>query len=226
MQKIMFNDKFGLTKAVLHGRKTQTRRIALHSKEDVAVLEKLDLQPEDRNIVQYVINKYSRYAVGETLAIAESYQMLWETEQEALLCTEASQVKAYYAKHYPGYTIEQINRCAGWKNKMFIRAEFMPHQIRITNIRLECLQDISEEDCLKEGIESWDAAEEYYRDKGVKKSIKELKASGITPYQIPEYWACFTSPKAAYAYLIDKISGKGTWDKNPWVFVYDFELVK
>lgn len=109
---------------------------------------------------------------------------------------------------------------------MFVKAEYMPHQIRITNIRLERLQDISEEDCLKEGIEPWDAAEEYYRDKGVRKSIKELKASGITPYQIPKCWTCFTSPKAAYAYLIDKISGKGTWDKNPWVFVYDFELVK
>lgn len=30
----------------------------------------------------------------------------------------------------------------------------------------------------------------------------------------------------AYAALIDKISGKGTWEGNPWVFVYDFELVK
>ena len=28
MQKIMFNDKYGLTQAVLEGRKTQTRRIA------------------------------------------------------------------------------------------------------------------------------------------------------------------------------------------------------
>lgn len=26
--------------------------------------------------------------------------------------------------------------------------------------------------------------------------------------------------------LISKVSGKGTWDKNPYVFVYDFELVK
>lgn len=27
MQKIMFNDKYGLTKAVLEGKKTQTRRL-------------------------------------------------------------------------------------------------------------------------------------------------------------------------------------------------------
>ena len=30
----------------------------------------------------------------------------------------------------------------------------------------------------------------------------------------------------AYSMLIDSISSKGTWDSNPFVFVYDFELVK
>lgn len=32
--------------------------------------------------------------------------------------------------------------------------------------------------------------------------------------------------REAYAALIDKISGKGAWESNPFVFVYDFELVK
>lgn len=38
----------------------------------------------------------------------------------------------------------------------------------------------------------------------------------------------FTSipPREAFASLIDKVSGKGTWDSNPWVFVSEFELVK
>lgn len=31
---------------------------------------------------------------------------------------------------------------------------------------------------------------------------------------------------AHYAELIDKVSGKGTWESNPYVFVYDFELIK
>lgn len=36
----------------------------------------------------------------------------------------------------------------------------------------------------------------------------------------------YRTAKEAYAALIDKISGKDTWESNPWVFVYDFELVK
>ena len=93
---------------------------------------------------------------------------------------------------------------------MFVRADLMPHHIRITNIRVERLQDISEEDCLKEGI---------WRDDNV-------GLEGTT------YWyhclanSSFRTAKEAYAALIDKISGKDTWESNPWVFVYDFELVK
>ncbi len=38
-------------------------------------------------------------------------------------------------------------------------------------------------------------------------------------------WYAMT-PRGAFAALIDKISGKGTWESNPYVFVYEFELVK
>lgn len=41
MQKIMFNDKYGLTDAVLAKRKTQTRRIITH-KEMLEIIKKLD----------------------------------------------------------------------------------------------------------------------------------------------------------------------------------------
>ena len=35
----------------------------------------------------------------------------------------------------------------------------------------------------------------------------------------------FRDARYAYAYLIDKISGSGTWKSNPMVMVYDFELI-
>ena len=30
----------------------------------------------------------------------------------------------------------------------------------------------------------------------------------------------------AFASLIDRLICKGTWESNPWVFVYKFELLK
>ena len=36
----------------------------------------------------------------------------------------------------------------------------------------------------------------------------------------------FDTPREAFAALIDKVSGKGTWESNPYVWVYEFELMK
>ena len=102
---------------------------------------------------------------------------------------------------------------SGYFNKMFVRAGLMPHQIRITNVRAERLQDISDEDCLKEGI--------------IKGKVGSEDTHFMDAYYIPTLKTDpFCTPQGAYSYLIDKISGKGTWKNNPYVFVYDFELVK
>lgn len=89
--------------------------------------------------------------------------------------------------------------------------EFSRHFIKITAVRAERLQDISEEDCLLEGIS-------YFEDD------KKFPPWG---YQIPgkpkKYYA---SPKKAYADLIDEINGAGTQEGNPFVWVYDYELKK
>lgn len=45
-----------------------------------------------------------------------------------------------------------MTESAGWTNKMFVRANLMKRHIRITDVKVERLRDISEEDCLKEGI--------------------------------------------------------------------------
>ena len=95
---------------------------------------------------------------------------------------------------------------------MFVRAEACKHQIQITDIRIERLQDISEEDCMKEGI---------YRDYG---------DTEFPPREFYDYDGNndngFNTPRAAFASLINNVSGRGTWDRNPFVWRIEFELVK
>lgn len=194
MKKIMFNDKYGLTQAVLEGRKTQTRRIAdtAGRLRDITVRQAIEeinkgracLFDEGRPLA------LSAYKLGETIAIAQKYaDLAYEGEFFRLLG------KVIFEK--------------GCHNKMFVKADFMPHRIRITHIRVERLQDISEEDCIAEGV---------WRDDNV-------GLEGTT------YWyhglanSSFRTPQQAYASLIDRISGKGTWESNPYVFVYYFELI-
>lgn len=188
MKKIMFNDKYGLTQAVLEGRKTQTRRIAHISRYEFDVVNYE--YPSAPLGLRNSILDISKYKINEIIAIAQSYREL-------------------------GYTKLDIdNECitkAGLDNKMFVNGELMPNKIRITNVRIERLQDISLEDCLKEGIEFDGKARQFYC--GFNKSTNSKIWLGSTP-------------REAYASLIDKVSGKGTWNSNPYVFVYDFELVK
>ena len=182
MQKIMFNDKFGLTKAVLEGRKTMTRRIVNFDRVPTLI---------PGRIAECCL-KYAPFKVGEVVAIAQAYKEIHEKENIS--------------------PIEMINRdryekSAGWNNKMFVRASLMYHHIRITNVRVERMQDISEEDCLREGI--------FFYNCGID--------CGYTFFGERHRYG---TPRNAFAALIAKVSGKGVWDSNPFVFVYEFELVK
>lgn len=187
MEKIMFNDRYGLTQAVLEGRKTQTRRMVF----------KRDMEPPLQGITsEYLIAVKSRYKLGETISIAQKYDDLVKDDEFYRLCG------------IHGMPLECIKYEKGCTNKMFVRADLMPHHIRITNIRVERLQDISDEDCLKEGI--WTRTGRWYCYDIIKRGM--------------EFYDPYPDPREAYSVLIDRISGKGTWGSNPYVFVYDFEI--
>ena len=185
MKKIMFNDKYGLTKAVLDDRKTQTRRICQEQ-----VWAHSDIINAENGIFHFEIPKYK---VGEMVAVAQSYRNCGGVNEDGVPMWDIISQR-----------VGSTN--AGWDNKMFVRADLMPHQIRITDVRVERLQDISDEDCIKEGVH------EATRD-------------------FPWYWidgfnVTFNESRAAFAHLINKVSRKDVWSNNPYVFVYDFELIK
>ena len=187
MKKIMFNDKYGLTQAVLEGRKTMTRRI-------------MTPQPTWVNGDGHIYNdsKPSKYKVGDVVDVAQSYKDTGNYPESYII-----------DEFHPNIEFE-----AGWNNKMFVRADLMPYKIRITNVRVERLQDISGDDCLREGI--------------LKKSNFPHKKSYPFYFNGGKHsWNnSFSTPRNAFAALVDKVCGKGTWKANPYVFVYEFKLVK
>ena len=210
MKKIMFSDHYGLTQAVLEGKKTMTRRLmtmTLHKKNGN---ELTPIVPDDMFIASdgtahfqvgrngYMVPKQNQpaYHVGEEIAIAQSYHMLNKS--------------GFVAPEGLDHTCESS---AGYENKMFVRADLMPHRIIIRKVDVQRLQNISDEDCMKEGImegefmNTWDTF--YFDEWGD-------VANHIT----------FKRPRDAYRNLNDRISGKGTWQRNPWVYVYEFELLR
>jgi len=196
----MFNDRYGLTQAVISGRKTVTRRII----DPQGKYEKLRWwQPcleFEECLYGYTENEgweviEPRYNVGEIVAVAQRYDSFLHPNNGVI--EHDYQTTALASK--------------GWDNKMFVKADLMPHQIQIRDLRIEQLQDISD-DYFKEGITllasaddgriQWGYADEHLR------------------------YYMFDSPREAFASLIDKVSGRGTWDRNPFVWRIEFELVK
>ena len=196
----MFNDRYGLTQAVISGRKTVTRRIV----DPQGKYEELRWwQPcieFEECMYGYTENGgweviEPRYNVGEIVAVAQSYNQVYH--QEGLETIDM--------------LVSGLKHTVGWQNKMFVKAELMPHRIQITDIRIEQLQDISD-DCMKEGIQV------------------EYAPNGRGGYYIYDVTRCrekwFDTPREAFASLIDKVSGRGTWDRNPFVWRIEFEMVK
>ena len=215
MKKILFNDKFLLTQAVLEGRKTQTRRIVSQSLidkyeewyDDVCSIAK----PSGSTIEtlrDWLLRKHTRYRVGEMVAVAQSYDdIIDELENyNNTTCVVHYEKIRQKASEYMILWME-----LGFYNKLFVASDKMIHQIRIINVRVEKLQDISEQDAIAEGITYVGLTHDDY---------------GEPMFVIDGCKETFSSARDAYACLIDKISGKGTWTSNPYVFVYDFKLIK
>lgn len=209
MKKIMFNDKFGLTQAVLDGRKTMTRRIIpcpktykgnpvrgfrITGSKDIRLSVEIRVYDESCNdfVPMYIQPKYE---VGEVVAIAQSYESVYHE----------------YGLETMDMLVSSLKYNAGWTNKMFVKADLMPHHIKIIGIKVERLQNISDEDCLKEGI--------------IKGKCGSESTHFMDAYYVPKEKQPYCTPRNAFEVLINKVSGKGTWESNPFVFVYEFVLV-
>lgn len=211
MQKICFNDRYGLTQAVLNGTKTMTRRVIQQKVMDYALNDyrqkyyeaALDYLENDFDcLVGYLlVEKHTRYKRNEVVAVAQSYKDA-----------------GYNGKEKYGYCYDEneeavdvlFEEVKGWNNKLFVKPSKMPRQIQITDVRIEKLQAISYEDCIKEGV------------------IEHMDSRGYCYYYVKGMDGWFHSPREAFAALINRpgVGRKGLWEENPWVVVYEFKVIK
>lgn len=134
------------------------------------------------------------------------------------------------------HTITFDNKTMCWLVEQYIK-EFSEYQIgdilwvrephmlkkdaydfrRVTNVRIEKLQDISEEDCIAEGIKKVSKDGEIF-----KYCIYDKKDYSSTPWQNTP-----RNPKEMYKSIWDPSAKEGyKWINNPFVFVYEFEKLE
>lgn len=226
MQKIMFEHRlFGLEQAVIARLKENTRRRVRFPKgindKDVESAV-MGIDQKGRVYFTFSIGKetfdvYPKYQIGERVAVAQSYKDVINAEPD---------------NDYGNYFVKQFRYTPGWTNKMYVAPGLMPHVIEITDIKAERLQDISDDDCLREGIipVTWRQHPEPFSDHYVDHDLWTLEKyreqfEDAWGDDDPEAWAA-TSPKTAFAVLIRKLQGKKAWERNEWQFAYTFKLIK
>lgn len=209
MKKFLFDDKRGLTWLTLKGIKTRTSRLANGVEDNFVRPVGLIQEGHFKGYMEYIYGDGAHgvmrppYMVGEIVAVAESYKRLG---YDPMFCPPG---------HEDGLGSEE-----GWSNKLFVKADLMKNFVEITDVRFERLQDITDDDIMREGIVHAPV------------SAKDLKTGEIGDFA---YFVItkkevkhiiHTNARDAFAGLINVISGKGTWESNPWVWVFDYKKVE
>lgn len=219
MKKIMFNDHYGLTRAVLNSRKTMTRRVEKELERIVTAYEKDYGEPFEIIFQKWdevtsslsiftphgMVKYKPHYYINEVVAVAQCYKDVIDDLSE----------------RYREWVLAYYRGTKAWTNKLYVLADLMPSQVRIKDVKIERLQDISIEDVYKEGFTEnvikdgwsscfyhWEAVLVYYDKMGCTKTIQSIE------------------PRHAYAMLIERpgVGHVGIWEENPFVVVYDFCL--
>jgi len=199
MKPILFSTQ--MVKAILEGRKTQTRRIIKPQPPETVMnpvhLANDVLSPSGYSFISDEFGEIpikSKYKTEDILWVRETW--VWEGETKY---TDIQQIGWFFYK-------ADFNEGEGptkWKPSIFMPKEAARIFLEVTNVRVEKVQDISEEDAMSEGINLPNYAEQ---------AIKDVK---------------YPEPSEIFMELWDSINGKKyPWSSNPWVFVYEFKKIE
>ena len=206
-----------MVQAILDGRKAMTRRVVKPQPPNDYLLEKLLIHKDnlwakfsdpkreiaDGDKKHWVKSKYGQ--VGDHLWVRESYRHIAHGRQFGCRVQyDYKSINAYEIVYDPCPDKADKWRPLEWKNKPSI---FMPRwasriTLEITNVRVERLQEITEEDADKEGVSL------LYDD------------PNRVDRRSPKY-------KDGFHTLWNHINGKKyPWSSNPWVWVIEFKRLE
>ena len=195
---ILFNTE--MVRAILDGRKTMTRRIC---KLDTA---NFDYDLKDKDYGPFLQNEYgdsinvkklSPYQPGDKLYVRETWAHLGYADHTTYGVNDF-----YVYKANNRYELEQMEACGfeGWHPSIHMPKEAARIWLEATNVRVERLQEITEEDAKAEGM----------------KPVTNNSGT-MHRYKFRKIWDSTVKKQDLHLY---------GWDASPWVWVIEFKRLE
>lgn len=253
MKPIFFNTP--MVQAILNGRKSQTRRVIkpqpdgdvcfgiCQSSTDAKSVGKTGFGNE--NVLKSFVSV--KYHEGDILWVRETWGCYTDDWNDA----DQFVYKADYPNGAKGYwhESEKVNWCdlPKWKPSIHMPREAARIFLRVTDVRAERLQDITEEDAVSEGVSKmFDnlTDTEYEQWARNTRTVKAKPEWGYTNYlwhgnigktitaKQSDAWqyqcSGYESARDSFSSLWESVNAKRDygWDINPWVWVISFERVE
>ena len=217
-----------MVRAILDGRKTQTRRIVKPARErsgsgcELAPCEIAGEinsgdytlcpygKPGDRLWVRETWRPHAPEMCGiDNSSInyrADDYHWLLQTKEEADLWLEARRPE----EQWPQMLVPK------WRPSIHMPRWASRLALEVTGVRVERVQDISDSDATAEGLQIFNEDGNLY--------YSGLESDPETWFTNLAAWHC-DDPIAAYRDLWERINGPGSWERNDWVWVVEFKVI-
>lgn len=188
---------------ILEGRKVQTRRLiklprwAIPGDEYDFEIDRAYIgneQATTREAWPHAIAKVSGCLAPIPSPFGYEKDRLWVKETYAIAGTGL-----VFYKADPGRDIPLKERDWAWNSPRFMPREYSRISLELTEVRVERLQDITEEDA---------------------------KAEGAIAAGLDDLAGAFPTYRQGYKLLWERINGRGSWALNPWIWCLTFRLIK
>ncbi len=190
-----------MVQAILEGRKTQTRRICKHQHWSHSELTDVNVNGISQKVDRSVTCPYGQ--PGDLLWVRETFcfPSLFDGFEDDY----------YYKANFNPGNFETRHASQGWKPSIHMPKAAARVWLEITEVKVERLQDISEEDAIAEGCFKYGPFGEYAGSKH--------PSGGAMTYR------AYSKAARAFQCIWESINGEQSWKKKPWVWVIKFEVL-
>jgi hypothetical protein len=198
-----------MVSAILEGRKTQTRRAIKNEKVNRPEVEFSSIQGEYFAFARMwrghhveTFHEMPKCKVGDVFWVRETHGV---TDRGKYV---------YRADFDSKFQFKKFK----WKPSIHMPKDACRLFLKCTGVRVEWLQGISHEDAEAEGIRFYDC--EITDSRCYKDYLTKPEGYGHPDHDYPS----FDSSIKSFESLWKSINGEKSWEDNPWVFVYTFEI--